>query len=357
MSKLRLGVIGAGSWATSQLLPVLQTRGDEVDFLAVSRIGEDELDRVKRRFGFARASTDYRDVVDAGLDICVVATPAALHHEQAKAALEAGAHVLLEKPVTLSSEEAWDLVALAERNDRHLLISFGWNYRPMARVAKEMFERHGIGAVEQLSITMSSGTRDLFMGRATYPDANPEMVPDVRTWADPALSGGGYGQAQLSHALGLSLWLTGLRGSEAFGVMASPGGREVEFHDAIALRFDNGAIGTIGGGSAHTGARADKHQLEVRAIGSDGQFHFDVEREMVWMFRAPDEDIEYHPEPNEGAYECSGPPNALVDLALGRPVENCSPGELGARTVEILEACYRSARSRAIEPVAPRAGG
>ena len=95
--RLRLGVIGAGSWAVASHLPNLAHRRDDVEFVAVSRIGEDQLQAVKERFGFAIASEDYHDVVDADIDICVVSSPAAVHYEHAKAALEAGASVLVEK--------------------------------------------------------------------------------------------------------------------------------------------------------------------------------------------------------------------------------------------------------------------
>jgi hypothetical protein len=53
----------------------------------------------------------------------------------------------------------------------------------------------------------------------------------------------------------------------------------------------------------------------------------------------------------DGAYDAEGPTNAIVDLALGRDVDNNSPGELAARTVELLDAAYRSARTGALEPV------
>ena len=86
-------------------------------------------------------------------------------------------------------------------------------------------------------------------------------------------------------------------------------------------------------------------------IGDEGQFQLDLERDFLWLFRGPDEDVKPPLEPNAGLYDCVGPPNALVDLALGRDVENCSPGELGARTVEILEAAYRSAASGTLEAV------
>jgi predicted dehydrogenase len=351
--KLRLGVIGAGSWAIASHLPNLAKR-DEVDFVAVSRKGPDVLDKVRRDWGFELASEDFRDVLAAGVDICLVASPTGLHHEHAKAALESGAHVLVEKPVTIDPADAWDLADTSERLGRHLLVSFGWNYRPMLRTAKALMDGDGVGRIEQLMLHMASATRELLLGTGAYPDASPETVPEQATWTDPALSGGGYAQAQLSHALGVALWLTGLAASEVFAFMAAPEGAPVELHDAVALRFAGGAIGTMDGGSAHVDAGGNKHQLELRVIGSEGQFHLDLEREQLWLFRAPGTDIRPALEPGAGRYDCDGPPAALVDLALGRDVENCSPGWLGARTVEVLDACYRSALSGAVAGISPQ---
>jgi hypothetical protein len=64
---------------------------------------------------------------------------------------------------------------------------------------------------------------------------------------------------------------------------------------------------------------------------------------LVWIYRPDGEDSRLDVHPGDALYNCDGPPNALVDLALGHPVENCSPGELGARTVEVLDGIYRSA--------------
>jgi predicted dehydrogenase len=298
------------------------------------------------------ASEDYRDVIDAGIDICVVASPSALHHEHARAALEAGAHVLVEKPVTIEPRQAWDLVETARRRDRHVVVSFGWNYFPMVREARRLMTTGGgIGEIEQMTIDMASQTRELLSNSGSYPGADADSAPEAGTWTDPALSGGGYGQAQLSHALGLALWLTGLRGKDVFALMTAPLSAPVELHDAIALRYDNGAIGTLAGGSCHLGANNNKHQLEVRVIGSEGQFQIDLEREIVWRYRGPRDDVHVDTEPDAGVYNCQGPIDALVDLALGRHVENCSPIELGARTVEILAAAYRSAHSGTVEHV------
>lgn len=350
--KLRLGVIGAGSWALASHLPNLARRADEVEFVGVCRQGAGTLAKIASDYGFQVASEDYRDILSAGIDVCVVSSPSALHYEHARAALTAGAHVLVEKPVTIDPAQAWDLVETARRRGLEIVCSFGWNYLPMLREARNLFARVGIGEVEQLTISMSSVTRELLANIGAYPDADPDLMPEAKTWTDPALSGGGYGQAQLSHALGLALWITGLRGAQAFAFMETALDAPVELYDAIAVRYDNGAIGTIAGGAAHHGYDGNKHQLEVRAIGSEGHFACDLQREMVWLYRPDGQDIRLDVEPGDALYNDDGPPNVLVDLALGRDTENCSPGELGARTVELLDAAYRSARSGRPEAVA-----
>ena len=265
MGRLRLGVVGAGSWAVAAHLPALAKRSDEVEFVGVCRRGDRALRRIRDQYGFRVASEDYRAVIDAGLDICVVASPTSLHHEHARAALEAGAHVLCEKPMTIEPADAWSLVDSARRTGRELLISFGWNYSPMIRAAKRLVEEHGIGAVEHLTIHMSSQTRELLSNTGAYPDAAPDTVPDQATWTDPRVSGGGYGQAQLSHALGLALHLVPERVDAAFGLLSSPLDAPVELHDAISLRLAGGGVGVLSGGSAHLGAGGNKHVLEVRA--------------------------------------------------------------------------------------------
>jgi len=343
--RLRLGVIGAGSWAVAAHLPSLATRADDVEFVGVSRHGAEALKRIQDRFGFAVASEDYRDVLEAGVDVVVVASPTALHHAHASAALQAGAHVLCEKPFTLTAPEAWDLVAVAEQAQRHLLVSFGWNFTPMIERAKALID---IGDVEQISITMSSQTRELLSDTGAYPDASADTVPESRTWTDPAVSGGGYGQAQLSHALALALSLTGARVRGAFGLMSSLGAR-VELHDALALSLDGGGVASVGGASSFTGADGNKHHLAVEAVGREGQFHVDVFRERVAQFRPDTGQVDLPIPPGEGAYNGALAAQRLVDIALGRTADNPGPGELGARTVEALELAYRSAASGAFE--------
>lgn len=195
---------------------------------------------------------------------------------------------------------------------------------------------------------MSSMCRELLSNTGTYLDAAPESLPESQTWTDSRISGGGYGQAQLSHALGIALWLTDARTQEGFAFMSSPLNSPVELHDAISFRYQNGAIGVLSGGSSHVGAHKNMHAVEVRAIGSDGQLLVDLERAAVWHHKKGRE-TRLKLDDDAGFYNCIGPIDALVSAGRGEPFFNQSPGELGARTVEALDIAYRSAASGRLE--------
>ncbi len=344
--KLRLGVIGAGSWAVAAHLPALASRDSEVEFVGVCRSDEAALDRIKNQFGFQMASADYREVLDQDLDIVVVSSPSGLHHEHATAALASGAHVLLEKPMTIRASDAWDIVRVAEENGCELLISFGWNYMEIVKTAVAAVRDIGIGALEHMTIHMSSQTRELLSNTGSYPDASPDTIPQQATWTNPAVSGGGYGQAQLSHALGLALALVpDEKVVGAFGLLSAPLNAPVELHAAATAQFSGGGILSLSGGSGHVGASGNKHELEVRAIGSEGQFIVDLHRELVWVFRPDGTDFTAALPPSAGAYDMFGPAHALVDVGLGKTESNIADGRLGARTVEALELVYSGAKA------------
>lgn len=350
---VRVGVIGAGVWAQVSHIPTLLARGDEVELVAVCRKGPAELQQVAERFGFAVASEDYRDVLAADIDLCVVSSPVSSHYEHALAALEAGAHVLIEKPVTIDPADAWRLVERAEQLRRHVVVAFGWNYLPTFVEASKLWQLGGVGTVEHVMIHMASGTRELLDGSSLFSAGPTETVVDTRTWTDPAISGGGYAQAQLTHILGWALGVTGLRADQVFALGYRPDGAPVELHDTLSIRFDGGATGAVSGASFHSGNQADRHQYEIRVFGSQGQLHADLERDRLWWWRADRGEEEIALPPDAGAYHCAGPVDTLVDLVLGRGVVNRSPLELGARTVDVLAAAYRSMASGAAEVVRP----
>lgn len=346
MSSLRLGVIGAGSWVNASHLPVLARRGD-IEFVAVCRTGATELAVVRDRWGFEVASEDYRDVLAVKPDIVIVASPPALHFEHARAAIKSGAHVLVEKPFTINSADAWELDRLSTQTGRHVVVSFGYNFKPIVLGARALLDAHGgpevLGTIESMSVSMSSGTRALLSNSGAYPKAAPEMQPDSATWVDPTLSGGGYGQAQLSHALGAALYISDMQASEVYALM-SGAASGIELNDSMTVRYRGGAIGTVSGTSAHPGYWNERDLLHIRVVGSRAQLDIEFERDRAAL-HLDGVTHEAALDEGDGSYDCVGPPNALADLALGRPVTNHAPAELGARTVELLEAGYASARS------------
>ena len=348
MSRLRAGVIGAGSWAQAAHIPALLAR-PEVELVAVARRGPEQVAALKERFGVETASEDYRDVLDAEPDLVVVSSPSAHHLEHAMAALDSGAHVLCEKPMTIRARDAWQLAERADQLGLHLVMSFGWNFKPMVERARELVGRHRLGRVESMMLTMSSQTRELLGGDGTYPDADPLTTPEPHTWTDPELSGGGYAQAQLSHALALGLGLAGARVEAAFALTVGADGSAVEMHDALALRLDGGGVCSVGGSSAYTGVDDNQHHLALEVVAEGGQLMVDVGRERVSLFTPGHGQVDLDVGPEDGRYDGQLPVNGLVDLVCGLRDDNPAGGELGARVTEALELVYRSARSGALE--------
>ena len=350
--RVRVGIIGAGSWAAGNHIPALRKR-DDVELVAAVRKGRAELELLQEQFGFGHITEDYREVLDMDLDAAIVASPSVFHHEHAKAAMEAGMNVLCEKPVTIDPAQAWDLHETAQRLGRHLLISFGWHYGPLGVEAKRiMTEDGGIGQIEHMWVAMASGTRELLKATGAYEGSASDFMPDWDTWTDPAMSGGGYAPAQLSHAMGLALWLSGERAKDVFALMNNVGAR-VDLHDAISIRYASGATGTLSGASCPGPANAidgegepwPRHQLLMRFYGSEGQLILDLERDFLWHYREDGVDNKADLPDSAGLYLCDGPPNTLIDLTLGKDVPNRSPADVGAKTVEVVSAAYESVRT------------
>ena len=94
--KAQIGVIGAGWWTVDNHLPILAKRND-VTLAGVCRLGRAELEQVQSRWGFPFATEDFRELLErVPLDGVVIGSPHAVHFEHARAALEAGLHVLVE---------------------------------------------------------------------------------------------------------------------------------------------------------------------------------------------------------------------------------------------------------------------
>src|SRR5438445_13436795 len=120
---------------------------------------------------------------------------------------------------------------------------------------------------------MASPIRDLLQGSRFQTDTSSGQAggllfePDPSTWADPAVAGGGYGHAQLSHSTGMLFWLTGLAPQSVYALMTAPQSR-VDLYDALSVRFAGGAIGTLSGAGTVPPTGTAHYLDDLRSFGS-----------------------------------------------------------------------------------------
>lgn len=338
MHKIRVGVIGAGWWATTSHIPELAKHPD-VELVGVCRLGADLLRSIQQKFGFRIATEDYRELLAQPLDAVVVASPHHLHYEHAKAALETGCHVLIEKPMTLDASHAWELVHLAHARNLTLMVPYGWNYKSFAQEAYARMSAGAIGRIEYALCHMASPWKSfLDPNMRVMSQWTPSLTaPDPATWQVKA-NGGGYAHGQVTHSAGLLFWLTGLRAVEVSCRMSAPH-RTVDEYNAAHVVFDNGAIGSLSG--AANLVDDDRFQVDLRIFGSEGVLLLDVERERMEIRRYDGQHYSASIPPGEGTYSCEGPPRRFIEVIQGRG-RNDSSGEVGAATVELITAMFAS---------------
>jgi predicted dehydrogenase len=140
----KVGLAGLGYWG-----PNLARNFDELADLAwLCDLSEENRERFAPRFPTARLTADFDEMLaDQSLDAVVVATPVTTHFELAKRALEAGKHVLVEKPPALTAAEAEELVATAEESGRVLMPGHLLLYHPGVARLKELLDSGELGDV------------------------------------------------------------------------------------------------------------------------------------------------------------------------------------------------------------------
>jgi predicted dehydrogenase len=233
-------------------------------------------------------------------------------------------------------------------------VPYGWHYKSFVQGAKHWMDRGVVGEIQYVLCHMASPLRTLFQGLGFDVKSNSGQAgdilfqPDPKTWADPTVSGGGYGQAQLSHSTGMLFWLTGLVPEAAFALMANSNAK-VDMYDAISVRFTNGAIGTISGAGTIPPAGNARYQVDIRIFGTEGLLMLDLERARLDLRKHDGTAQQLDLAPDAGTYSCDGPPHNFVDLVVGKSKINWSPGEAAMRSVVLLDAAYRSAASGKME--------
>jgi predicted dehydrogenase len=255
--------------------------------------------RAADAYGVESIYTDHRVMLtEQHPDGVVIVTHHATHYALAVDCLDAGCHLLIEKPMTLRAADARDLVRRAYERERTITIGYTSNFHPHAERARNIMRSGALGKPQFVAGTMVSRVVDFLRGErpsgmdGLFPVHGPGTV-----YSQPELSGGGQGHLQLTHLVGLLTYVADLRARRvsAFMVHCESGG--------LLLDISQGT-------------------LSVR--GPDG---------MVQEHGPPNPPFAGHPVPSQ----------QFVAGILGRPSLQAS-GDIGWRAVEILDAAYRSAQ-------------
>ena len=230
---IAVGVAGVGSLGIRLARQFAELDGSEL--VALADVDPDGLVEAGRELSVPPEAryTDYEAMLDdADLDAVGIATPNGLHHDQTMAALDRDLHVMCEKPLATTVEDAHAIAQRAESSDRTVMVGYQRHLNPAYDLARE---RWALGDREPRFIT-GEITHDW---RSYY-----ETMDDWRM--DPELSGGGHLINVGTHVIDAILWTTGLtpRHINAY----------VDFHDddqifdrqsSIIVEFENGAMANI----------------------------------------------------------------------------------------------------------------
>jgi len=352
--KLRIGVLGAGWWGTANHLPILTQRAKEIgdiEVVGVCRLGKEELKAVQDAFELEKATEDYTEMFDWDLDGLVIATPHHLRYEHTKAALDAGLHVLVEKPFVQDSKKAWELVHLADEKKLHMVIPHGWQYFDFVEEAHRQGMAKRMGNYEFITCHTATPTKGLYSGEGVDMGTLSGMFESDLSIYSTHKKGGGYSWGHLPHSLSMLFFITGAKPAEVFAYISSAGAKvdKVDMNDAISVKFENGAIGTITG----TGEMPplSPFQLDLRIFGDEGYMVLDVERERMEVRRWDGDNLKYEIPAGGGIYNCFVPPIRWVELMKGENVENNSGGDIEATTVSVIEAALKSGKTGKPEKV------
>ncbi len=192
---IKAGVIGA-SFARAAYLPALRTIED-VEIVAVSSARLESAQSAAEAFGAPHAYDDWREMLDKhDLDFVAIATPTVYHAPMTLAALDAGAHVLCEKPTAMNSDEARQMLERAEALNRVHAIGHELRFNPNRRKIRQLIADGAIGDVRHVNIVNIS---------STWGDPASRSAGD---WWSLAEMGGGRLGANGSHQIDLlRYWL------------------------------------------------------------------------------------------------------------------------------------------------------
>lgn len=241
MSKLKVGIIGAGGIAAKLHLPEMQTvENGKVTLVSGRRLSR--LETLCRKFDVPNWTQDYADVIaDDSIDAVIVSLPHPLHVEWGLKAISAGKHVFMQKPLSTSLDEADQFVEASEKTDR-TVFALPYVSQPHVLAARQMAQDGSLGTVSAARARYSHGGPEVYY--AGIQQILEEESEDALWFfdADKADVGalfdmGVYAIANLVAMVGSVTAVTA-----RLTTVAKP--TQLEDTAALLLDFENGALGT-----------------------------------------------------------------------------------------------------------------
>lgn len=281
--RVRLGMVGGGQGAFIGAVHRAAAALDGVyDFCAGALSGEPERSRASGlALGLSaqRSYGSWREMLDAEtrrpaherVEVVSVVTPNFTHHEIARAFIDAGFHVIIDKPMTTTVDQARDLVEAVERAGVVGAVTYTYSGYPMVRHARELVRSHAIGAVRRVCVEYHQGWL------STDLESTGQKQASWRT--DPALAGAGGAIGDIgTHAAHLLEFVTGLRiEAVCADLSAFVPGRRVDDDAAAILKLSGGARATLSASQICVG---EENNLSIRVYGETGS--------LAWRQEAPD---------------------------------------------------------------------
>jgi predicted dehydrogenase len=266
LDKVRVGVIGTSGYAEAAHLPRIRSHA-RAELAAICGRNRERAEEVAAKHGIPQVFTDYREMIEkGGLHAVVVSTPDDLHYPMTMGALDAGLHVMCEKPLAMNAREAKAMYEKAEASRLKHMVTFTHRYAPWHRYLKQLVDEGYLGRPFQCNIRFLSPLAFWFGNE----------------WRYNRQRGNGILGDLGSHMFDLARWFCGdiLRVSAHLGIYAEHAGREGEVfepaNDAISLllEFANGAQGLIQvSGVALNGSRV--REVHVALHGECGTLEVD----------------------------------------------------------------------------------
>jgi len=316
-AKIRVGFIGSGGNARHHMGQMLGIA--DVEIVALTDPNPVMLDAARRQHpALANVPTfsDYdRMLSEIEADAVLISTPHTTHKEQILGSLDAGLHVLCEKPLVCTVADAREVIAKLESSGRIGLLSYQRHYQPEFRYIRSRIASGDLGAVTFVNALQCQNWK----------------VGTKGSWRqDPALSGGGQLNDSGSHLLDIILWITGLA-VEKVSAFIDNCGTPVDINSALTIGFVGGAQGNIS------------------VVGDAPDWHEDVtiwcEKGILFMRNGK---LQVSDPSGKCTFDSlrggSSPDRNFVDVIRGRD-EIQSPFTCGLRVIELTEAAWRSAAS------------